>query len=143
MRTTIPLALVVQGIAAFAATAQDSVEQKVAAMIRKIDAAALRQSNEDLVGFKTRNIYSRTDSLTEGTGAARTYMFEKLKSLEARSGGRLTVAREEFAVDGRGGPATAVNIVATLRGTTDPDRIREYSEALYAAIHHHARQLLR
>jgi Zn-dependent M28 family amino/carboxypeptidase len=119
----IPLALAVQAVFAFAATAQESIEQKVAAMLQKIDAAALRQSNEDLVGFETRNIYSRTDSSTVGTGAARTYMFDKLKALEALSGGRLTVTREEYAVDGRSGPATAVNIVATLTGTTDPDRI--------------------
>jgi hypothetical protein len=123
MRTAIPLALVVQGILALAADAQDPIADKVAVMIEKINPAELRQSLEDLVGFKTRNIYSRTDSKTEGTGAARSYMEAKLRALIPQSGGRLTVAREEFLVDGRGGPATAVNIVATLRGTTDPDRI--------------------
>ena len=123
MKTAITLALAVQGIVPLAVAAQDPIADKVAVMIEKIDPAELRRSLEDLVGFKTRNIYSRTDSETEGTGAARSYMEAKLRALIPQSGGRLTVAREEYRVTGRGGEALAVNIVATLRGTTDPDRL--------------------
>ena len=104
-----------------------SIEQKVAAMIQKIDEKELRRTIDDLVGFGTRHVLSATDSPTRGTGAARAYLEKRYRELIPLSAGRLTVEREEYDVSAnrRSVPdgLKVVNIVATLRGTTDPDRV--------------------
>jgi Peptidase family M28 len=101
------------------------IQEKVAGMIQEIDAAQLKRTIGDLVGFGTRHVASATDSKERGTGAARTYLEARLRSFIPQSGGRLSVARETFKRMNRriGGEVQVVNIVATLRGTADPERV--------------------
>jgi len=102
-----------------------AIKDAVAGMREEIDAKQLRGTIRDLVGFGTRHVASATDSKERGTGAARSYLEGRMKSFIAQSGGRLGVARESFKVMNRrvGGEVEVVNIVATLKGTTDPDRV--------------------
>ena len=106
-------------------TRPTSINAKVAGMIQKLDAKDLKKTIHDLVGFGTRHVASATDSKERGTGAARSYLEARMKSFIAQSGGRLSVARESFKMPSRrvGGDVEVVNIVATLMGTTDPDRV--------------------
>ncbi|MFO1076713.1 MAG: M20/M25/M40 family metallo-hydrolase [Planctomycetota bacterium] len=103
------------------------IGDRVAAMLREIDAARLEHSVRTLVGFGTRHVLSRTDSDTEGTGAARKWLRAEFERIAAGSDGRLTVAlQDEMApCTRRGMPAEirVVNVIATLRGATDPGRI--------------------
>jgi hypothetical protein len=81
----------------------------------------------DLVGFGTRQVLSATEDPERGTGAARTYLERRFAALVEPSGGRLRVERQAAEVDcrRRGMPARVpvVNILATLPGTSDPERI--------------------
>ena len=87
----------------------------------------LERTVRDLVGFGTRHVLSATDDPARGTGAARDYLEGRYADLVERSGGRLVVERQTFEVDvrRRGMPSSVsvTNIVATLPGTSDPDRI--------------------
>ncbi len=102
-----------------------AIKDRVARMLEEVDAKQLKRTIRDLVGFGTRHVASATHSKERGTGAARSYLEERLRSFIAQSGGRLSVARESFKVMNRriGGEVEVVNIVATLAGTTDPDRV--------------------
>src|SRR5690606_35518652 len=90
------------------------------------DAQQVERTIRDLVGFGTRHVLSATDDPERGTGAARRYLEQRYRELIEASGGRLKVERQEFDVPcrRRGMPATVhvVNIVATLPGTSDPER---------------------
>lgn len=92
-----------------------------------VDPARIERTVRKLVGFGTRHVLSRTDSDTEGTGAARKWLRAEFEAIAATTGGRMTVALQEETV-----PCTRpnmpkevpiVNVVATLRGLGDPERI--------------------
>ena len=102
-----------------------TIKNKVARMLAEIRTENLKKTVHDLAGFGTRQVLSATDSKQRGTGAARSYLEARMKSFVAHSGGRLSVARNSFRVSSRrlGGEVELVNIVATLKGTTDPARV--------------------
>ncbi len=103
------------------------IRERIAAATAAIDPAELERTVRTLVGFGTRHVLSRTDSETEGTGAARRWLRRRYEEIAATSGGRLTVELQEAKVPcarpGMPREVTVVNVVATLRGTVDPDRI--------------------
>jgi hypothetical protein len=92
-----------------------------------IDAQRLDATVRTLAGFGTRHVLSRTDSDTEGTGAARKWLRAQYEAIAAVSGGRLVVALQEATVPcvrpNMPKEVPIVNVIATLRGTTDPDRV--------------------
>ncbi|MEZ6037628.1 MAG: M20/M25/M40 family metallo-hydrolase [Planctomycetota bacterium] len=131
---TVTRAIVVLAAAALAAAtavAQDAapaaIRTRVAEALAGIDAARIEADVRTLVGFGTRHVLSRTDSDTEGTGAARKWLRERFEAIAADSNGRLLVSMQSAKVPCRrsGMPpeVEVVNVVATLRGTTDPERI--------------------
>jgi len=107
--------------------AQDAIDIKVAAALAEVDAARIEATVRKLCSFGTRHVLSRTDSDTEGTGAARDWLVAEYESLIPQSNGRLSVRRQEAKVpclrSGMPAEVPVVNIVATLRGATDPSRI--------------------
>ncbi|MCA8953144.1 MAG: M20/M25/M40 family metallo-hydrolase [Planctomycetes bacterium] len=109
--------------------AQAAIPDEVAAMLREVDAARIEESVRILCGFGTRHVLSRDDLDTAGTGAARRWLQAAYEAIAADpvTGGRLTVALESATVPvrRRGMPPelALVNVVATLRGTVDPERI--------------------
>lgn len=103
------------------------IDARIAAMLAEVDAARIESTVRTLVGFGTRHVLSRTDSDTEGTGAARKWLKAQYEAIAAGSGGRLTVAMQDVTVPcrRRGMPPELqlVNVIATLRGTSDPNRV--------------------
>ena len=93
----------------------------------RADPAELERTVRDLVAFGTRHPLSSTDDPERGTGAARDYLEARYRALVDASDGRLQVARKAYTVDvrrrGMPGEVEVVNIVATLPGTTDPERV--------------------
>lgn len=96
-------------------------------LLAAVDSKRIEATVRKLVAFGTRHVLSRTDSATEGTGAARAWLKAQLDSIAAASGGRLTVALQEAKVacirPGLPKEIPVVNVIATLRGATDPDRV--------------------
>jgi len=120
------LAMVV-GAAALAQEPAARIEDRVRAALATIDPAQIEKDVRTLVGFGTRHVLSRTDSETEGTGAARRWLRARFEECAAASGGRLSVSLQEETVPcarpGLPREVPIVNVIATLRGTSDPDRV--------------------
>ncbi|MBX3464698.1 MAG: M20/M25/M40 family metallo-hydrolase [Planctomycetes bacterium] len=107
--------------------AQAPIRDRVRGLLAQVDAARIERDVRTLVGFGTRHVLSRTDSETEGIGAARRWLEAEFAAIAARTDGRLAVARQEATVPcqrpGMPREVAIVNVLATLRGTGDPDRI--------------------
>ena len=105
----------------------ESVEQRIRQAVAAVDPAKIEQTIKALTSFGTRHVLSRTDDARQGTGAARRWLKEQYESLVEASGGRLQVALQvaKVPVMRRGMPreVEVVNIVATLPGVSDPDRV--------------------
>lgn len=92
------------------------IERIVAAVSAERIEARIRK----LASFHTRHTLSRTDSDTQGIGAARRWIREELEQCSRAAGGRLQVAFDSFVQqpDRRvPKPVEIVNVVATLAGT--------------------------
>jgi hypothetical protein len=103
------------------------IREVVAEAIAEIDAARIEATVRTLVGFGTRHPLSRTDSATEGTGAARAWLEAQFVAMVEQSGGRLSVELQKETVPcvrpGMPREVPIVNVIATLRGTTAPQRV--------------------
>lgn len=133
MSRRVILGLAVVAALPFVACAQQDETAIPPSVLRskRIEKAASSQEVErtirDLVAFGTRHVRSRTDSETEGTGAARRYLRTRFEELAKASGGRLRVESQMGTVPvARQGMPTeveVVNVIATLPGTTDAERV--------------------
>lgn len=106
---------------------QDPIEAKIAAAVQEVDAARIEATVRKLCSFGTRHVLSRTDSATEGTGAARRWLKAQYEEIAAATDGRMTVRFQEAKMpclrNGMPREVKVVNVIATLRGATDPARI--------------------
>jgi len=117
-RALLPLLLLLLSAAAHAETLDE--------ILAHIDAARLKGDVEKLAGFGTRHSLSDTVSATRGIGAARRWIFDEMSRAAAASGGRMTVAYQSSMQQSKrtnDQPAEMINVVATIRGTTDPNRV--------------------
>jgi hypothetical protein len=124
----ITFALVAAATFSSPASAQEnpSAAAHLGDILTKLDGARMKQTVEKLVSFGTRNSLSDPKSPTRGIGAARTWIFDELTRYAAASGGRMTVAYQSSMQQSKrthDQPLEIVNVVATIRGTTDPNRI--------------------
>ena len=96
-------------------------------LLREISRAQLESTVQKLVGFGTRHTLSSQTDPQRGIGAATKWVFDTLSGYAAASGGRMTVELQTFTQ-----PATPprvpadtqmTNVVATLRGSTSPERV--------------------
>jgi hypothetical protein len=95
-------------------------------MLGEIDRHRIEATVTRLVGFGTRHTLSSQTDPVRGIGAATNWIYDRLTRVAASSGGRMTVVKQSFVqpVSPRvPEPTTITNVVATLRGQTDPDRI--------------------
>ncbi|MCA8974886.1 MAG: M20/M25/M40 family metallo-hydrolase, partial [Planctomycetes bacterium] len=103
------------------------IDTAIATMLTEVSADRIEHTVRTLVGFGTRHVSSRTDSDSAGTGAARRWLRGEYDAIAAGCDGRLTVELQDATVPcrRRGLPPEirVVNVIATLRGTTDADRI--------------------
>lgn len=111
---------------ATAATAQDCPAKHLDVIFAQIDAVRLKATVDKLAAFGTRHTLSDTTSPARGIGAARKWIFDELSRLAADSGGRMTVEYQSSMQQSKrtnDKPAEMINVVATIRGTSDPNRV--------------------
>ncbi|MER7663997.1 M28 family metallopeptidase [Streptomyces sp. NPDC096193] len=107
------------------ATAQRP-SRELRALLAEIDTDRIEATVRKLASFGTRHTLSSQDDPKRGIGAARDWIFAELKRYAAAGGGRMTVELQSYIQE----PASRIpvatritNVVATLRGSTDPDRV--------------------
>ncbi len=109
------------------APAPMAVDPAIRAAVREISLANLRADDEKLVSFGTRHTLSDTVSATRGIGAARRWIHATLEGYARACGGCLDVRYDPHDVVIQRFPdkphAHVVNVVARLRGRTDPNRV--------------------
>jgi hypothetical protein len=90
------------------------------AAIRDISAQQIRATDSALVSFGTRHTMSDTSSDTRGIGAARRYLFARLRGYSEACGGCLRVEYDPAMMEIRGHPqrpmVNIVNVLAWLPG---------------------------
>ncbi len=103
---------------------------EISKMLKDISAKNIKTTIRRLAAFGTRNTLSEQDNPTRGIGAARDYLFGEFQKVSTACGGCLTVEKQTFLQEAQPPPRGRVpeatnltNIVATLKGATDPDRI--------------------
>jgi Zn-dependent M28 family amino/carboxypeptidase len=105
---------------------QQRPDPEIQKMLREISAKNLEAYIRKLVSFGTRNTLSEQDNPTRGIGAARDWIFSEFERINAGCGGCMTVEKQSF-TQPEGGripqPTVLTNVIATLKGTSDPERI--------------------
>jgi hypothetical protein len=95
-------------------------DPRLAATIADISAAEIRETDSTLVSFGTRHTMSDTLSATRGIGAARRYLFNRLREYSTACGGCLRVEYDAALMEMRGHPqrpmVNIVNVLAWLPG---------------------------
>src|SRR5688572_6258113 len=121
--TSVFLTLITTGLAQTPRTRPDS---EVRRMITEVSAKQIETYIRKLVSFGTRNTLSEQDNPTRGIGAARDWIFGEFQRISAECGNCLTVEKQTFLqpkVTRIPEPTNLTNVIATLRGTTAPDRV--------------------
>src|SRR5688572_25345967 len=101
-------------------------DPEIQKMIREVSARNIEASIRKLVSFGTRNTLSEQDNPNRGIGAARDWIFAEFQRFSAECGNCLVVEKQSFLQPKANRvpePTILTNVVATLRGTADPDRI--------------------
>src|ERR1700682_2692201 len=111
---------------ATAALCQDSPVRHLDEILGQIDAVRLKATVDKLAAFGTRHTLSDTTSPSRGIGAARKWIFDEMTRWAADSGGRMTVEYQSSMQQSKrtnDKPYEMINVVATIRGTGDPNRV--------------------
>lgn len=99
----------------------------IAELVGSVSAERLQEYLTRLVGFGTRHTMSDTTSTTRGIGAARRYIHGMFEQFSRACGGCLTVSYDPHDVVITRHPERptwrVVNVMALLRGRTDPTRL--------------------
>lgn len=125
---TLCLAVFIGGVKA--QKTKDKPNADIAAMLREVSAKRIESDIRKLVSFGTRNTLSEQDNPTRGIGAARDWIYAEFQKISAECGNCLTVEKQSYLQEAnpppRGRipqPTTITNVLATLKGTTNPDRV--------------------
>jgi hypothetical protein len=94
-------------------------------MLAAISPERIEKTIRTLAGFKTRHTLSRTDSDTEGIGAARNWIEQEMKAAASQGNGRMKVERKSYRqlATRLRQEVELVDLVATLPGTSEPARV--------------------
>lgn len=95
-------------------------------MLKEISAKNIESSVRKLVSFGTRNTLSEQNNPTRGIGAARDWIFAEFQKIAQDCGGCLQVEKQSFEQPKANRipqPTVLTNVVATLKGATNPERI--------------------
>lgn len=107
-------------------SARAAVDPEIRKMLREVSAKNIEASIRKLVSFGTRNTLSEQDNPTRGIGAARDWIFAEFERFNRDCGGCMTVEKQSFTQPKASRipePTVLTNVIATLRGTSDPDRM--------------------
>ncbi|HEU4726495.1 MAG TPA: M28 family peptidase, partial [Kofleriaceae bacterium] len=101
-------------------------DRELREILRSIDQRRLENTVQTLVSFGTRHTLSSQTDPVRGIGAATRWAFQQLQGYAAASGGQMTVALQTFTQPPSTripNPTQITNIITTLRGSTQPDRV--------------------
>lgn len=105
---------------------QPSTETEIRKMLAEISEKRIEADVRKLVSFGTRNTNSTQDDPVRGIGAARDWLYEEFRKISAACGGCLEVEKQTFLQPQAPRvpkPINLTNVIATLRGNSDPDRV--------------------
>ncbi len=106
------------------ATAQ-RVDRDLGQLLKQIDPKRIEATVDALVSFGTRHTLSSQTDPERGIGAARDWLYAQYQQIAATSGGRMSVEKQSYVQEPASripAATTITNVIATLRGTTDPNR---------------------
>ena len=97
-------------------------------LLKAVSAERIESDIRTLVSFGTRHTLSETESETRGIGAARRWIHAELTLISDACGGCLEVSYQRTVIPGEEGTripvdTEVVNVLATLRGASEPNRI--------------------
>ncbi|KAH6723913.1 putative zinc metalloprotease [Leptodontidium sp. MPI-SDFR-AT-0119] len=99
---------------------------ELTSILQQVDPVRIQAIVEKLVSFGTRHTQSSQTDPERGIGAARDWILKEYESYAAVSEGWMTVELQSY-VQGVGGrisaPTNISNIIATLKGSSEPERI--------------------
>ncbi len=126
--TCISLTLLLSGLVLPQTTRAPRVvlNAEIQKMIREVSPRRIEADIRKLVSFGTRNTLSEQDNPTRGIGAARDWIYAEFQKMNNACGGCLTVEKQAFVQPKANRipePTTLTNVIATLKGSSDPDRI--------------------
>jgi len=113
-------------IASSAQTARPKPDPEIAKMVKEVSAKNIEATIRKLVSFGTRNTLSEQDNPSRGVGAARDWIFAEFQKINSDCANCLIVEKQAFLQPKANRvpePTTLTNVVATLKGTTNPDRV--------------------
>jgi len=99
---------------------------EIVKMVREVSAKNIETTIRKLVSFGTRNTLSSQDDPKRGIGAARDWIYGEFQKISSGCGGCLQVSKQSFVQPKANRvpePTTLTNVIAVLKGTTDPDRV--------------------
>ena len=107
-------------------TRPQTPSRELTQLLDEVDPARIEAIVRRLAAFGTRHTLSSQSDPVRGIGAARDWIFEQMKTYAAASGGRMTVELQSYVqppVARIPVTTTITNVVATLRGSSDPNRV--------------------
>ncbi len=125
-KTIVLLALFALFASSAAAQKKEKPNAETVKMLREVSPKNIEATIRKLVSFGTRNTLSEQDNPARGIGAARDYLFGEFQKISADCGGCLQVEKQSFLQPKANRvpePTTLTNVVATLKGATDPTRV--------------------
>src|SRR6185369_2443073 len=120
------LCLGIFGIEGFAQKTETKPNPEITKMMKEVSAKNIEATIRKLVSFGTRNTLSSQDDPKRGIGAARDRIYGEFQRISNDCGGCLQVSKQSFVQPKANRvpePTTLTNVIAVLKGTTDPDRV--------------------
>lgn len=102
------------------------VDPEIVKMTREVSARNIEATIRKLASFGTRNTLSSQTDPKRGVGAARDWIYDEFQNISKECGGCLVVEKQTFTQEKATRvpqPTEITNVVATLRGAIDPDRV--------------------
>ncbi|MGS2617354.1 M20/M25/M40 family metallo-hydrolase [Micromonospora sp. LZ34] len=102
-----------------------SPDRELRDLLRQVDQRRIEDIVRRLAAFGTRHTLSSQDDPARGIGAARDWIYDRMREYAAASGGRMTVELQSYVQEPASRipvPTRITNVVATLRGETSPNR---------------------
>jgi len=109
-----------------AQTGRAKPDPEIAKMVKEVSAKNVEVTLRKLVSFGTRNTLSEQDNPTRGIGAARDWIFAEFQKINADCANCLVVEKQSFLQPKANRvpePTMLTNVMATLKGTTNPERV--------------------
>src|SRR5690606_3768885 len=128
MKIRIPLLIVLSFALVFAVAGQSGLkaDPAVQKMVNEVSAEKIEEYIRKLASFGMRNTLSAQDDPKRGLGAAGDSIYAEFQKNSKDCGDRWIVEKQSFTQPKAARipePTVLINVVATLRGAADPDRV--------------------